>query len=217
MPKIKRNLEEEYDQKYGHLPNTQKELLSYLDTNLHVKKDKVEERIQEIENITWTEREIVIYAIPKPSARPRYSFETKHFYVPNAVDNKKLIKRYILQAGIICTRTHFSMKTFQPTPRSSMTKEEVYLAEMGYIEPISNPDFDNLAKTYTDAIQGLLLLNDNIVSKGLVEKYYSIKPRIEIKLRYQDDFDCNFNRRKITTSTAYKRLILQDTIELETE
>jgi hypothetical protein len=67
--------------------------------------------------------------------------------------------------------------------------------------------WDNLGKTYSDMIQDILLLNDNIVNPGKVEKYFSLKPRVEIYIKYQDGFDSNFNRKKITNSTQYVNMI----------
>lgn len=67
--------------------------------------------------------------------------------------------------------------------------------------------WDNLGKTYSDMLQDVLFLNDNIIQTGIVEKYYSLKPRIELFISYQDDFDSNFNRKRIENSKAYKALI----------
>ena len=89
-----------------------------------------------------------------------------------------------------------------------MTNQEVILAEKGLIRPLVTPDFDNLAKTYTDALQGVLLLNDNIITSGRVEKYFSIKPRINIKLRWQKEFDSKYNEKKTLNSIGYKKMIL---------
>ena len=77
-----------------------------------------------------------------------------------------------------------------------MNRAEKMLAELGFIRPISKPDFDNLAKTYSDMIQGSLLYDDQLIVEGRSSKYYSIKPRIEITLEYMEDFDCDFNKRK---------------------
>ena len=78
-----------------------------------------------------------------------------------------------------------------------MNAVEQVLAELGYIRPTSKPDFDNLAKTYSDMIQGILLDDDAYIIKGVSEKYYSVKPRIEIKLRYMKEFDSVYNKKKI--------------------
>ena len=39
------------------------------------------------------------------------------------------------------------------------------------------------------------------------DKYYSIKPRIEIEIRYQTSFDSKFNQRKTENTKKYKDLI----------
>lgn len=46
-------------------------------------------------------------------------------------------------------------------------------------------------------IQGLLLYDDSLVIKGVSEKRYSIKPRIEITISYMEDYDSAFNKKKI--------------------
>ena len=56
---------------------------------------------------------------------------------------------------------------------------------------------DNLIKTYTDMLKGALLYDDSIIYKGVSEKYYSVKPRIEITIQYMTDFDSDFNKKKI--------------------
>ena len=56
-------------------------------------------------------------------------------------------------------------------------------------------------------IQHRLLLNDNIISHGECDKYYSIKPRVEITVRYQLGYDSKFNRRRTESSTAYKKAV----------
>jgi Holliday junction resolvase RusA-like endonuclease len=96
---------------------------------------------------------------------------------------------------------------YVPTPVSSMSKIEIVLAQMKKIRPIGNGDWDNLAKTYCDMMQDILIYNDNIIATGSVDKYYSIKPKVVVSLKYQSDFDCNYNRRKVTGSKSYKKLM----------
>ena len=68
---------------------------------------------------------------------------------------------------------------------------------MGLIYPINKPDWDNLGKTYSDMIQDYLIADDALIIKGTSEKFYSIKPRIEIEIEYMEDFDSTFNRNKM--------------------
>lgn len=194
--------EKEYQEKYGHIPDTNEEILKYIESTKKLNWDKIHALENNIRNLKWNTLDIVLPVIPTPSPRPRYSSVTHSFYVVGAKENHKLIKKYLVEHDIIYTRTHFYMETYQPTP-SSMTNDEMYCAEKKLIEPLQNGDWDNLAKTYCDMLQGDLLLNDNIISRGTVQKYYSIKPRVVMKIMYQDGFDCKFNERRITRSTAY--------------
>jgi Holliday junction resolvase RusA-like endonuclease len=181
-------------------------ILNYLENNLKLDLEKIKEEETRIQNINWEEVIITLPIEPKPSPRPRYSFKTKHFYVKGAKSNKNIIKEYI-NSNIIYTRTNLLVKTYQPTPIHLMDNNEIYLAEKELILPIQNPDWDNLGKTYSDMIQEYLILNDNIVNPGSVEKYYSLIPRVVIIIRYQKDFDSKFNKKKILNSTQYKSLI----------
>lgn len=200
-------IEREYDEKYGDLPLDRELLLKHLESTLKLDMNVVHTEADNIRNIPWIEERFVLPVIPKPSPRPRYSFKTEHFYVIGASVNKRLMAKYLQDQKIIFTRVHFHLETYQPTPKSQMSKTEIYLSEMGLIEPMQNPDWDNLGKTYSDMIQGLLLLNDNIITKGDVEKFYSIKPRVEMVIRYQADFDCAYNRKRITKSKNYLQAI----------
>ena len=58
------------------------------------------------------------------------------------------------------------------------------LAEAGYIRPICKPDFDNIEKKYSDMYTGNIWEDDSLVMHSSVDKYYSVLPRIEIRLRY---------------------------------
>lgn len=198
----KTKLENEYNLKYGHLPNTQKELLEYIRENYNINMSKVNEEVERIKSIQWKEFFISLNIIPKPSPRPRTG--GGHFYVKGAKDHKRYMESIINERMIICTKTELNIVTYHPIPVSSMTNTEIYLAQLGMLDPISNPDWDNLGKTYSDMIQGLLLLNDNIVNPGIVTKKYSLKPHIDILLRYQDAFDSKFNKRRVITSKKYK-------------
>ena len=195
----------EYKVLYSAYPDTQEELIEYLETTLRVNKEKLNAEEDRIKSIKWHEREFTFYLVPKGTPIPRT--DGSHFYVKGAGQMKKMFKKCLCDEGIICTRCEFTLFTYQPTPINSMTNTEIILAEKGLIRPIVTPDFDNLAKTYTDALQGVILLNDNIVNPGRVEKYYSIKPRIKILLRFQDTFDCKYNERKTLQSVGYKKIV----------
>ena len=198
----------EYDNKYSIYPDTQEELIKYLENTLKINYEKLKSEEERIKSIKMIEKEFVFYLIPKGTPRPRSG--NGHFYVKGAKQMKKIFDNCLKDEGIIYTRCEYTIDAYMPTPTSLMTNTEILLAEKGLILPMTTPDFDNLAKTYTDALQDVILLNDNVVNPGCVKKYYSIKPRIKIKLRYQESFDSNYNRRKTIRTIAYKRLIEGD-------
>lgn len=134
--------EKEYIEKYGKIPSEKNKILEYIENNFKLNYDKIKSEEERINNISWKELLVTLMIIPKPSPRPRCSFETKHFYVKGAAKNKKIIKDYIKDCNIIYTRTDLNIIIYQPTPVSSMTSNEIYLAEKGLLQPIQNPDWN---------------------------------------------------------------------------
>lgn len=195
---------DEYELIYGALPVNQGELVSHLENLLKLDPLLVAEAEKKISEIEWLEKEFTFFIIPKGTPRPRT--DGNHFYVKGASQLHRIFKKFLRDEGVICTRIEYNLKTYQPTPTKSMTKMEILLCEKGVIRPLVTPDWDNLAKTYTDCLQDVMLLNDNIINPGTVEKYYSIKPRITIHLRWQKEFDSKFNERKTINSIGYKKL-----------
>ena len=201
------NAELEYREKYAYLPSTQNELLEYLEKNLKLDKNKIEAEEERIRSIQWERILIEANIVPHGSPRPKYSSATGTFYVKGAKKTKRFFEKIIQEHKIICTRVEYVLRAYMPTPTSTMNNTEIYLAEKGLILPISTSDWDNLAKAYTDCLQDILLLNDNIINPGHVYKYYSIKPRIEIEMRYQVSHDCKYNEKKTKSMISYKRMI----------
>ena len=195
--------QEDYELIYGLIPNNEKDICKYILNNYDIDKKKVDKMKSNINNINYKEKEFTIFLIPKGTPRPRSS--NNHFYVSGAKKLKKVFSKYLQEENLICTGVILDLEIYLPTPINSMSNEEIYLCEKKLIRPLIMPDFDNLAKTYTDALQSVLILNDNIIYSANIEKYYSIKPRIKIKIQYQEDFDCEYNKNKTINSISYKK------------
>lgn len=199
----------EYNEKYGDISNDFSERFIDLWDTMNIKtKDipTIQSMIRRIYGIQTKEISFVFYFVPEATPRPRYSRFTKAFYVKNSIDYKTIFSKFIENVDDIdeiTTPCEFICKTYKPIP-SSMTKYEKILAELGLIKDISKPDWDNLAKTYCDMIQHGLLLDDSLIYKGSTEKLYSIKPRVEITIRYYVTHDSTFNQRKVS-KTLNKR------------
>lgn len=195
------NIEKLYKEKYEVIPNDKTGRYDYLTKNVK-NLDKLEKevslKIGEIENIKWNKYEYTIYLVPKPTPRPRYTRNGGFMYVIGASDNKKYFRKMIAKSdwNIIITPTIFECKCYFPIPKS-MNNVDKILAEKGYLHHVSTPDFDNLAKTYTDMIIGIVLYDDRLIFKGIIEKAYSVKPRIEVTLNFMEKPDTTYNYKKI--------------------
>lgn len=147
---------------------------------------------------------VVLYEEPEGSPRPRaryinksnlsnvaknypgfiqvYSLTGKsdRFFMKRLIENNELDE---IGKELIYTPIIVSYDVFMKTPNSFNTSDKM-LAEFGYIRPLIKPDFDNIAKKYADMYNGNVWLDDSLVISGTVNKYYSILPRIEIRIRY---------------------------------
>ena len=85
-----------------------------------------------------------------------------------------------------------------------MSKREKIAAEMELIHNINAPDWDNLGKTYSDMVQGVLVSNDSLVFSGQVQKFYSVLPRIEVDILFMTKHDCNYNKRAIEKRKSFQ-------------
>lgn len=194
-------IEKEYNEKYSDIPSEYDERIKFIcdKSKLNLSHPKVINTIEYIKNIKWKKLEYTIYLLPKATPRPR-SGKNGIFYVKGAKDNKKFFKNFMKtqpDVPLITTPTKFYCDSYFPTP-NSMNNIEKLCAELGLIHPVSKPDWDNVAKAYCDMIQGILIYDDSLIIEGALRKFYSIKPRIEIKIEYMENYDCNFNKRKLS-------------------
>lgn len=190
--------EKEYLAEYGDVPKDPIGRLDYIlkDVRLAKCKTKIYEEIFRINNIPWKKLSYTIYLLPKATPRPRLG-KGGVFYVKGSKDNKKIMERFLKEQDItlITTSVKFNCVTYYPIPKTMHPMEKI-LSELGFIRPLSKPDWDNVAKAYCDMIIGYLIYDDSQIVEGTSSKFYSSKPRIEIELEYMEDYDCVFNRRK---------------------
>ena len=66
-----------------------------------------------------------------------------------------------------------------PKGTSKRTRE---LMESGFIKRDKRPDYDNISKTVSDALNGLAFMDDGQIVSASIEKLYSERPRLEIEL-----------------------------------
>lgn len=199
-----------YAEKYKNINNDlNKRIYEYIESHRFSSKDfeEIDKEIDRILNIDHEIIKIVLDIIPESTPRPRLNFRNGNFYVANAHSNNEFLRVLVDKEELLQNKIHtpliFTCNTYFPIP-SGMNKKEVILAELGVIRPPISKDWDNLGKTYSDMIQKWLLINDGLIIKGTTEKFWSLKPRVEIILDYLIEFDCKYNEKLITKSKFYQ-------------
>ena len=134
--------------------------------------------------------EIVIYGEPIPQGRPRFT-KTGHTYDPQRSRNyKQLVRFWVTQhlkkidgfkpyENALCVDLTFYLGI--PT---SWSKQKRIQASQGVIRPIvRNGDIDNMVKAILDANNGLLWVDDCIITDLSARKRYTGElARVVIKI-----------------------------------
>ena len=197
----------EYEEKYGNIPIDYKSRLEYLYDKLKINDiqafDILKKRDSMIQNLSFYDTQIILFEIPEGSPRPRFRIVNRsnisnmaisnpnfvHVYSLTGKEDNVFMKRLMSQEdfnalnSMICTPCIVDIYMFFKTP-SYYNKEDTILAEIGLHRPITKPDWDNGGKKYSDMFNANIWLDDTLVIDGSVHKYYSILPRVEIRLRY---------------------------------
>lgn len=210
--KKKTSLQEAFDyhEKYGNIPKNYMERLSWLYGEVNFKQEQLVDLLQKLDqlaNVEWNEVNYIFYMTPKPTPRPRLSGNTFCFYVSGAKMNKQIFENFVNQHSemecVISTPCSLDTDVYIQTP-AGMSVEEKVAAELGIIHNINAPDWDNLGKTYSDMVQDVLVSNDSLVFRGAVQKFYSVLPRIEVKVRFMTVYDCKYNKRAVERRKSFQ-------------
>ncbi len=218
---------EEYEKKYSHIPIDYKERLNWLYDTLKINErqayDILLQRDMMINSLRYYDALIMLFEVPEGSPRPRFRLINRanlsnmamanpsfvHVYsLTGHEDNvfmKRLMEREDFNAldSMICTPCSIDICAYFKTP-SYFNKNETILAEIGLERPISKPDWDNLGKKYSDMFNANVWLDDTLVIDGSIHRYYSVLPRIEIRLRYLNMVYNNHQYKSIINRSDYK-------------
>lgn len=210
--KNKKKRLDEYNLRYKDIPKDDpiKRIMYCIGDKLTERKVKeiIDKKNRILKKRSYSCIKITLYEEPVQSERPRHrSFGgIITTYVPNAKDNKNYISKFIkkLKKDInIHTPIFIKINFYHPMPSSASIEEQV-LFEAGIIPPVTKPDIDNVFKTYTDSLIGTLLLDDDLIYKAHIEKFYSFLPRIEMSIYYEDKFTSLYVYKKIKNRKSFK-------------
>lgn len=217
----------EYEEKYSHIPKDYYERLEWMYDNYKLSDKKAENilnlRQEMLNTFRYDTINFVLYELPAGKERPRFRIISKkqlingainrpdivHVYSPSGYDDHMYMNRLVNSSDILaldqllCTPVYAEFIAYLPTPKA-YSQEQTFLAEIGLIRPISKPDFDNIEKKYADMFNTNIWLDDIFVVDSCIHKYYSILPRLEIRLHFMNmvynkrQYDMITNRKDFT-------------------
>lgn len=195
-----------YDERYLNIPRDYNERLQWMIENYHITETQMDQIIYRKrnmeENLYFIDYVLILYEEPEGTPRPRFRIINKsnymdvalsspnfvHVYQPNAADDFRFMQR--LQGQDLLNLHRFvqtpcvvSIDCFFKTPSNYSVSDKI-IAEYGLDWDIKKPDWDNIGKKYSDMYNTNIWLDDNLVISGVVNKFYSILPRVEIYLKY---------------------------------
>jgi Holliday junction resolvase RusA-like endonuclease len=126
---------------------------------------------------------LIIPGEPTAKQRPRHGkFGT---YTPEQTINYETLVRqlYIQQnfARQLEGQLKLKVNAYFAIPKSAPKKAREAMI-LGILRPVKKPDWDNVGKIISDALNKLAYHDDSQIVSASVEKWYSENPRIEVEL-----------------------------------
>ena len=127
---------------------------------------------------------LVVPGKPQGKLRPRWS-RTRMYSPSETVNYETYIKEifvisypdFVLLEGAL----RMTITAWMMIPKSTSKKKAKLMVER-VIRPDKKPDWDQLGKIVSDALEGLAYKNDSQIVTGIVHKWYAIRPRLEIEI-----------------------------------
>lgn len=224
--KTRKQKQFEYEQQFGHIPVNYRERLEWMYDQYNINETKADRIIKKRDamlcSLFYHDIDLVLYQLPEGTPRPRFRLVNRSNMIDCALSNGQFVHVYNLFAKddsiymnrmvesdlhhleqLICTPITVVFNIFLKTP-NVFNIDDVFLSEMGLIRPIIKPDYDNLAKKYSDMSNHNIWLDDQMVVSGTVNKYYSILPRIEINIRFLNILYNNYQYKSVSGRKDYE-------------
>lgn len=128
--------------------------------------------------------ELTIPGKPLGKQRPRVLKKGITYTPAKTLNYETLVKQlYITQhfQKQLSGPIRAEIKAYFQIPESA-SKKKKELMRAGVIRPETRPDWDNIGKIITDALNNLAYKDDKQIVEATVKKFYSDEPRVEIEL-----------------------------------
>jgi Holliday junction resolvase RusA-like endonuclease len=120
----------------------------------------------------------------EPCAKQRPKFGNGRTYTPEkTVNYETLVRQLYIQA----TKEYHDgalrlvVDAFFTIPKSTSKKKREKMLQ-GIIRPTKRPDWDNIGKIASDALNAIAYRDDSQIVDATVRKWYSDEPRVEVEI-----------------------------------
>jgi Holliday junction resolvase RusA-like endonuclease len=125
----------------------------------------------------------------EPMGKQRPKFGNGRTYTPQkTVNYETLVKELYIIGNYgkqLEGQLQMLVRAYFQIPKSA-TKGKLLDMKHNIVRPTSRPDWDNVGKIISDALNGLAYKDDSQIVSATVEKWYSDSPRVEVEI-------CNVN------------------------
>lgn len=127
--------------------------------------------------------EITIIGTPVPQSRPRFS-KGRIYTESKSSAYRDLVRKSAdsqFSHSLLDMPLSVNMVVYMPlTAEIKNSKKKSESARIGVLKPAKKPDIDNLAKAVMDGFNGIVWVDDGLVTDLCVKKRYSDNPRVEV-------------------------------------
>lgn len=225
----------EYEEKYGEIPEDFAARLEWMYEKYKLTPAKQQEILNKrdamLNTLDFLDIKVILFEEPEGSPRPRFRIVNRYNLANMAMSNSQFVHVYsitgkednmymrrLIDSGelnqvqnLLYSPCDVEFNAFVKTP-SSFNTTDTFLAEIGLIRPTNKPDWDNIGKKYSDMFNHNIWLDDTLVIDGTVRKYYSIKPRVEVHLKYMNML---YNRIQYNSTIAKMDKLNKDTTNIK--
>ena len=142
-----------------------------------------------------------VYGEPCGKGRPRFRQNGMPYTPQKTLDYEELIKtEYMIQVREkpfpkdVCLA--ITINAYMAYPQNT-AKWKLPLIFKNLIRPTKKPDWDNIGKIVTDALNKVAYHDDAQIVSGTVNKYYSSEPRTEIEITLAKSFCFEITKAKV--------------------
>lgn len=220
--KTRKSLLSEYNEKYPvAILDPEDRLMQYFkdhNMNFEKAKKKAAKKLNRIiKHREYKTIRITLLEYPMKTDRPRHT-HNGHVYSPNAHDNRsyfeKALKKVVSDLKLINTPAEIRIDAYLEMPKQ-VPPDEVILYETKVLNVEDTPDYDNIAKCYTDMQLANLIVDDDLYYKAVICKYYSVLPRVEITIRFLAAHESDYVYKKLKNRKSIKEALLHNQIIFE--